>query len=691
MEKIRYYNLLRIILLSLTGISIVLSCKVPGPPAENIALPAIFGNNMVLQQGVPLPVWGKADSGGVVIIEIDGQRKGTLSDEHNRWQVKLSPLQAGGPHTMKICGADTTVFENVLVGEVWLCSGQSNMEWNVRNSKDAQREMNEANLPNIRMFTVQKEVSEKPKDNCVGEWKVCSPENVGDFSAVGYFFGRYLHQKLNVPIGMIHSSWGSTPAEAWTSYETLSADTMLAPIVKRYEEDLKNYPQRLAEYKEQLKKIEESGALMPIYHKDKSNEGFLKGWANQEFDDNSWNSVNVPGYWENLEDMQIDGAVWFRKEVRIPIAWEGRELLLTLGAIDDFDVTYFNGTKVDSTGKDTPQHWIHHRKYIVPGHLVKAGKAAIAVRIFDHFGQGGFGGPATAMMLCLNTEPDSNLIPLAGIWKSKIETALDPSKISGPGGKGLPQQPRGPGHSHSPAGLYNAMIHPLAPYAIKGGIWYQGETNAGRAYQYCTLLPAMIKDWRTLWRQGDFPFGVVQLANYMQVSEDPQESAWAELREAQLLTSLNDPNVGLATIIDIGEADDIHPKNKQDVGKRLALWALANYYDFDLEYSGPLYQSMKIEDDKITVSFTHTADGLVAVGDEGVKGFAIAGDDYNFIRANAKIDGNQVIVWSEKVKNPVAVRFAWADNPVCNLYNSEMLPAVPFRTDDKPETTYLNR
>ena len=691
MEKIRRNNLLWIIPLLLADVCLVLSCKAPGPPAKNITLPAIFSNNMVLQQGVSLPVWGKADSGGVVFVEFAGQRKRAVSGQNNKWHVKLRSLKAGGPYAMKIYGADTTVFENVLVGQVWLCSGQSNMEWSVRNSKDAQREMNEANYPEIRMFTVQKEVSDRPKDDCVGEWKVCSPENVGDFSAVGYFFGQYLHQKLNVPIGMIHSSWGGTPAEAWTSYQTLAADTMLAPIVKRYEEDLKNYPQKLAEYEEQLKKIQESGELMPIYHKDEGNEGFKKGWAKQDFDDSNWDSMNVPGFWENQDNMQIDGAIWFRKEIQIPNECEGRELLLTLGAIDDFDVTYFNGIPVDSTGEDTPEFWIHPRKYIVPANRVKAGKAVIAVRVFDHYGQGGFGGPGTAMMLSLNAEPDSNPIPLAGTWKSKIEKALDPSKISGPGGQGLPQEPRGPGHSHSPAGLYNAMLYPLAPYAIKGAIWYQGETNAGRAYQYRTLLPAMIKDWRTLWGQGDFPFGIVQLANYMNISEEPQDSDWAELREAQLLTSLNDPNVGLATIIDIGEANDIHPKNKQDVGKRLALWALAKCYGFDLEYSGPLYKSLKIEDNKTIVSFTHTARGLVTAGSDSVKGFAIAGDDYKFVKANAKIDGNQVIVWSEKVKNPVAVRYAWADNPVCNLYNSEMLPAVPFRTDNKPETTYLNR
>ncbi len=691
MEKMNHHKLLWIIFSFLIAISVLFSCKVSGPPAQNISLPAIFGDNMVLQRGVPLTLWGRANHDGLVTVEIAGQKKAVLADENDRWRIRLRPLKAGGPHTLKIFGADTTTFENVLVGEVWLCSGQSNMEWTVRNSNDAQREMDEANYPEIRMFTVQKEVAAQPKDDCVGEWKVCTPENVGDFSAVGYFFGRYLHQQLKVPIGLIHSSWGGTPAEAWTSYATLTADTMLAPIVKRYEDDLKFYPQRLAEYQAQLKKIEESGTLLPIYHQDKGNEGFKQGWARPDFDDSYWESTVVPGFWENRDDMQIDGAVWFRNEVEIPDDWAGKALLLTLGAIDDFDVTYFNGIQVGSTGEETPQFWLYPRKYVVPANLVKAGRSVIAVRIFDHFGQGGFGGPATAMKLVPDAASEAKPILLTGTWKFRIEKALDPSAISGPGGQGLPQEPRGPGHSHSPAGLYHAMLYPLAPYAIKGAIWYQGETNAGRAYQYRTLLPAMIKDWRTLWEQGDFPFGIVQLANYMAVSEEPQESEWAELREAQLLTALNVPNVGLATIIDIGEADNIHPKNKQDVGKRLALWALAKCYGQKLEYSGPLYQSMKIDGDRIIVSFTHTAKGLVAVGSDSVKGFAIAGDDYKFVKANAKIDGKQVIVWSDQIRQPVAVRYAWADNPVCNLYNSEMLPAVPFRTDDKPGITFLNR
>jgi sialate O-acetylesterase len=416
-------------------------------------------------------------------------------------------------------------------------------------------------------------------------------------------------------------------------------------------------------------------------------KGADKGWADPGFNDSQWRDFPVPGFLENQPGMNIDGAVWFRKAVDIPESWIGKTLRLSLGAIDDFDVTYFNGIQVGTTGEDTPNFWMHPRKYTVPGDAVNSKKALIAVRIFDRYGQGGFVGGN--MRLSTVDGPSDDFISLVGLWKMKVELALDPSAVSGSGGQGLPPEPMGPGHYQSPAGLYHAMIYPLAPYAIRGTVWYQGESNVSRAYQYRTLLPAMIHDWHTLWGQGEFPFGIVQLANYRAVGEEPQESEWADLREAQLLTAINKPNTGLAVTIDIGEADDIHPGNKQDVGKRLSLWALAKVYGVDVVYSGPVYDSMEVNDNKIIVSFRHAEDGLVVKGD-AVHGFAIAGEDYQFVWANAEIRENKVLVWSDEIENPVAVRYAWADNPVCNLYNSEMLPAVPFRTDDKPGITYAN-
>jgi sialate O-acetylesterase len=666
---------------------VMIGCNAPEPSAENISLPSIFSDHAVIQRDANIPVWGKAEPGGIVRVEFANKRRTTTVGEDGKWMVHLPSRKAGGPYEMRVTGLDTISIKDLLVGEVWLCSGQSNMEWQVRNSMNAQQETESADFPEIRMFTVERAVSDKPLDDCTGSWKSSTPETVGDFSAVGYFFGRELHRQLNVPIGLIHSSWGGTPAEAWTSIETLESDTILLPILERHREAIENYPERIAQYREMVRKIEESGEHLPRYHNDPGNKGVEKGWADSDFNDSQWRDAPVPGFWENHQDMNIDGAVWFRKAVDIPESWIGKTLRLSLGAIDDFDLTYFNGIQVGATGEDTPNFWIHPRVYTVPGDAVNSKKALIAVRVFDHYGQGGFVGGN--LRLSTVDGPSDDFIRLDGLWKMKVELALDPLAVSGPGGQGLPPEPMGPGHYQSPAGLYHAMIYPLPPYAIRGAVWYQGESNVSRAYQYRTLLPAMIHDWHILWGQGEFPFGIVQLANFMAVSEEPQESEWAELREAQLLTAINKPNIGLAVTIDIGEADDIHPGNKQDVGKRLSLWALAKVNGVDVVYSGPVYDSMEINDNKIIVSFRHAKDALVVKGD-AVHGFAIAGEDYQFVWANAEIRGNKVLVWSDEIENPVAVRYAWADNPVCNLYNSEMLPAVPFRTDDKSGITYTN-
>lgn len=697
-KRLSFKIQLIVLMLFVSAVLVVSNCclikcplkKQPVPAtAVNVQLPSIFADHMVLQQGIEIPVWGKANAGGTIRIEFAGSTVWSEVDTDGKWSAKLPAVEAGGPYEVLVIGKDTTLFEDVLVGEVWICSGQSNMEMQVRRVNHVDEEVESANWPQIRMYTVQRKVSDRPMDDCDANWQICTPKNVSDFSAVGYFFGRYLHKKLDVPVGLLHTSWGGTPAESWTSYATVASNEITRPIVDRFELELKTYPERLEAYNKKIKELEESGDVLPTYHKDKGNAGFEKGWAGLNLDDSEWTEVKVPGYWEYYGNMDIDGAIWFRKEIEIPTEWKGKDLSLQLGAIDDFDITYFDGIQVGLTGEETPDFHMHPRAYTVPGKMVKPGKTVIAVRAFDHYGNGGFSGPSSSMRIGLENNLVNSAISLKGNWQMKIEEALDPGAISGPGGKGKPQQPRGPGHPHTPAGLYNAMIYPLAPYAIKGAIWYQGEANADRAYQYRTLLPAMINDWRILWNQGNFPFGIVQLANFMAIDEDPDESAWAELREAQTMTWLNDPNNGMATIIDIGEADDIHPRNKQDVGKRLALWALANSYGKEMEYSGPVYQSMSKKDNQVTLTFSHVGSGLKVKGNE-LKGFAIAGEDKNFVWAKAKVEGDQVIVWSDEIKSPVAVRYAWGNNPICNLYNVEMLPAVPFRTDDWPGTTVGN-
>lgn len=492
--------------------SVVLLLLFPCSVLADVSLPAIFSDNMVLQRQIAISVWGNADANEEITIELDTQRVTITADAGGTWQIHLGPMDAGGPYQLTVRGKNVITFNNVMVGEVWVCSGQSNMAWSVRRSQNAEEEIKAADYPNIRLFTVKRSATQRPTKDVEGMWSVCDTSSVGNFSAVAYYFGRRLHKTLNMPIGLINTSWGGTPAEAWTSLPALQVIPEYAPLGKRWAEHIAAYPE--------------------------------------------------------------------------------------------------------------------------------------AQKIFQ---------------------------TRIAVWRANTDSlrAL---------GQRRPRAPRGPNHPHRPSVLYNGMIAPLVPYGIRGAIWYQGESNAGRAYQYRALFPAMIQNWRSSWGQGAFPFFFVQLANFRQVKENPEESAWAELREAQLM-ALSLPNTDMAVAIDIGEADDIHPKNKQDVGLRLALGAEAMVYGMDQPHSGPIYRSMTVEEGKIRLRFDHAYGGLKAKGNM-LKGFAIAGQDSKFVWAEAKIDGDDVLVWSKDVQQPVAVRYAWADNPICNLYNGADLPASPFRTDD---------
>jgi sialate O-acetylesterase len=487
----------------------------------DVKLPSIFGDHMVLEHGIAVPVWGTAAAGEAVTIACGNQKVETRAGSDGRWQVRLAPLGAGGPIELTVAGTNTITFRDVLVGEVWVCSGQSNMQMSVRSSANPEQEIAQAAYPNIRLFSVARVVAQAPRTDTEGSWSVCSPQTIPDFSAVAYFFGRDVHKALNVPIGLIHTSWGGTPAESWTTRETLDSYPEFEPIMTRWAKIAADYPEAMKRYKEQRD------------------------------------------------------------------AWDK--------AVD----------KAKAEGKPAPPQ---------------------------------------------------------------------------PGGP-----PMGPDHPHWPAGLYNGMIAPIVPYAIKGAIWYQGESNAGRAYQYRSLFPAMIRDWRDRWGQGDFPFLFVQLANFMAVKAEPGDSAWAELREAQTMT-LALARTGMAVAIDIGDANDIHPKNKQEVGRRLALAAQGIGGGKDIVDSGPIFEHAAVEGNRIRLHFTDVGGGLACRGD-ALAGFAIAGQDRKFVWAQAAIDGDTVVAWSEKVPEPVAVRYAWADNPVCNLFNKANLPATPFRTDSWPGTT----
>jgi sialate O-acetylesterase len=485
-------------------------------------------------------------------------------------------------------------------------------------------------------------------------WSVCSPETVGDYTAVGYFFARRLHQDLKVPVGLVSSNWGGTIIEAWISGDSLKTHPDFKARVEKMQVAAKDPEQA----KSLARKID---AWTKAYSEMQKTPA--ENYQGVAVDDSSWGTQKLPGYWEQQGFKDIDGVAWYRRKVTIPDQWKGKALELSLGVIDDADVTWVNGTKVGENGR-----WDAKRLYRVPASLVNTNELSIAVKVTDGNLGGGIVGDADKLSIGPVGETP---ISLAGEWKFTLEPATE--KV-GP-------RPKGVGtNQNQPMVLHNAMINPLIPFSARGTIWYQGESNGGRGRQYRTLMPLLVNDWRRAWG-NDMSFYWVQLANFQAPREQPYDSQWAELREAQSMT-LSLPKTGQAVIIDIGEARDIHPRNKQDVGKRLALIALAKDYGKDVKYSGPMYKSMLVEGERIKIQFDF-AEGL-AVKDGGeLKRFEICGEDQTFYWADAQIEGQDVVVSSSKVKSPVAVRYAWAENPEgCNLTNETGLPASPFRTDD---------
>lgn len=635
-------------------------------------LAAVFTDNMVLQQAAVVPVWGTAGHGIIVRICFAGQEKSARTNSKGNWQVNLEPLAANSiPQDMIISANDAAhtrlVLRNILVGEVWVCSGQSNMEWPVARSQNQDIEIAGANFTGIRLLTIPRLVAEKPlKEIKAGAWTVCNQETAANFSAVGYFFGRELHRRLDLPVGLINASWGGTAAEAWTSKKSLLENPELAELVPQYERNISNLTELNAKY-------EKENRLLTQKTRDVKNEGYPRGWADIPAPAGEWNDMELPGVWQS-RGLNFSGILWFRKEIELPVEWVGRELRLSIGATDKSDTTYFNNIKVGGvTMADRPDAWSFLRSYTVPANLAGNGKNVIAVRVHSDRFAGGMTGPAVNMNLSCPALPGSPPIRLAGVWKYAIENNY--------GQINIPPPPPGPNNPNSPSGLFNGMISPLLPFALRGAIWYQGESNANRAVQYQTLFPALIRDWRKHWGRGEFPFLFVQLANYMAEQSGPVEtSQWAELREAQTMT-LRLPNTGMATTIDIGNAEDIHPQNKQDVGLRLALNALAKVYGrIDVAYSGPMFKTATREGKALRIHFDHVNGGLKCRGEKPL-GFAIAGVNRKFVWAQAEIDGNTVLAQATEVSEPQFVRYAWADNPICNLYNGAGLPAVPFRSD----------
>ena len=619
----------------------------------NVSLPKIFGDNMVLQRNKPIPVWGWADANEKITVQFNRQIKSVKADKSGRWMIKLDNESAGGPYQLIVKGKNAITISDVLVGEVWVCSGQSNMEFAVRSVINADKEIAAANYPLIHHFTVPKNISSMPKDDVTGgEWKVCSPETAGDFTAVGYFFARELYRELKIPVGLINTSWGGTHSETWTSRKAFENSgefkNMIAAMPSLNLDSVVKVKNELMK-----KRIE---TIQGSFEKFTD----VESWKNIAYDDSHWPRMNLPSLWEQKGLDGLDGIVWFRKDINVSAEDADKEASLELSMIDDNDITYVNGVKVGSTNA-----WNAKRKYTIPAGVLKAGKNVIIVRVEDTGGGGGIYGDAADMKITIENKVQS----LAGDWLFKIESLMQGSSSVGP--------------NDYPTLLFNAMLNPLIPYAIEGAIWYQGESNADRAYQYRQAFPLMITDWRQHWNQGNFPFYFVQLASFNSANGNSKKgSTWAELREAQTMT-LSLPNTGMSVTTDIGNDSDIHPKNKQDVGKRLAAIALHNVYEKNIVYSGPVYQSMKVEGNKVILSFTNTGSGLMVKDKDGyLKGFEVAGGDKQFHYAKAVIENDHVVVLSDSVINPVAVRFGWADDAgEDNLFNKEGFPAGPFRTD----------
>jgi len=632
--------------------------------AAQIVLPACFTDNMVLQQQTKVNLWGAEAPGKnfTVVTSWNNKIYKVTGDARGNWKIKVSTPVYGGPYTITFNDGKITTLKNILIGEVWVCSGQSNMEMQLTgfygDVLNLDKELADAaNYHEIRMLKIDNKTSFTPLSNVQtkGGWAICDPQSVRNFSAVAYFFAKNLFLDKHIPIGIINSTWGGTVAEAWTSGSALKTMPAFAPFVNAIEDGLTQ--QKLdARYQAEV-----GGWIDSINAKDPAFQQGKLLWAEPGFDDSAWQKMLLPVYWEQAGVPDYDGTMWFRKKVNVPATWAGRDLKLNMGGIDDYDVSYFNGAEIGHT-----ESFFYTRSYTISGSIVKAGENTIAIRVFDNGGLGGINKGPLKLSLASDTTGQINL---AGEWAYHKANVLTQ----------LPQPPAQSNSPNRPMLIYNAMINPILPYTIKGVIWYQGESNADRATQYRQLFPLLINDWRQKWGEGNFPFYFVQIANYA-ATEQPPAADWPALRDAQLST-LSLPNTGMAVTIDIGDANRIHPQNKQETGRRLALIARAKTYGENIPFSGPIYKSQVIKGDKIELEFNHTDNGLLAKGDT-LRGFTIAGVDKKFYPARAIISGNKVIVNSANVANPVAVRYAWANNPVCNLYNGVYLPASPFRTDD---------
>ncbi|VXB18929.1 conserved hypothetical protein [Flavobacterium sp. 9R] len=616
----------------------------------NVRMPLIFADGMVLQRNKPIPVWGWADANEKIEVHFKQQTKTITADATGKWMVKLDAEKAGGPFVLSIKGKNQIVLKDVLVGEVWICSGQSNMEFQMYKLPDFETQKAQATNVMIRQFLVAQDLSGTPKEELKeGKWTNANAENIKDFTAVGYFFAQKIYAELKIPIGIVNTSWGGTCVETWTSREALANNN-------EFKNSVDHIPQvnMDAVFETYKKSLLDNIQKVQGFEVSLNNENQFK---TSDFNDSKWPEIKIPSLWENQQIGNIDGVVWMRKSIVLTAQQAQQGAVLHLSKIDDEDVTYVNGVQVG-----TNKLWDAPRKYSIPSGVLKEGINVIAVRITDYTGGGGIYGDASDLKLTFN---DSE-IKIDGAWKFnvvQVKIAISPNSF--------------------PSLLYNAMVNPLIPYAFQGVLWYQGEANVWRAHQYKKAFPLLIQDWRTQWGQGDFPFYYVQLSTFDEFGGNSNKgSRWAELREAQSET-LHIKNTGMAVTTDIGNAKDIHPTNKKDVGLRLAAIALNNLYGQKGVFGGPIYKAQQIKGNQIVLTFDAIGGGLATPNNVPLKGFEIAGADKVFYSAKAFIKDNKIMVSTDEVLNPVAVRYGWADDDTeVNLFNKEKFPASPFRTDN---------
>ena len=636
--KLKYYILL-LLTFSITA-------------TAQLSMPKVFSSHMVLQRDMEIPVWGNAVPGSEVTVQFDDKVITGLTSESGKWMVHLPQCKAGGPYRLVVFQTEKPgeriEYDDILIGDVWLASGQSNMELQVQQAKDARQEIKLANYPAIRFFNVPHQKSVKPEtDISGGNWQACDTSSVKTVSAVAYYFARKIQHDITVPIGILQTTWGGSPVEAWTSREMLLSSAVSRNAV------LKNDAVTPADF------VKDSLDLIRfwdiVYHPKNNTDKII---TQPSFDVSGWAVLDMPKTFPGWGIPPYEGIVWLRKTIDIQDNINLKNLTLNLGHPEMNYSLYINGNEICKTiWNASPTH-----SYAIPAEFIHKGKNTISVRMAVLWGGGGFNPPAGDMYLS-----DGNThLSIAGNWKYKKD--LEPAV------------PTIHNYHYYPGFLYNAMINPLIPYGLKGFIWYQGEANDSLAYKYRTLFPMMITDWRIRWKQGYTPFLFVQLPNYKKRQQEPMESEWAELREAQAM-ALSQPNTGMVCTIDLGEAESIHPVNKQDVGLRLALQAEKIAYGKTIPASGPILSSYRIEGNSIRIRFSKTGTGLKTTNNLTPQEFTIAGADKKFYNAKAQIQNNEIIVTSDKVINPLAVRYAWSNNPDCNTVNAKGFPMIPFRTD----------